>query len=382
MNLKLLNYLFISLFISFVFAISEDEIAIANSDVTASDLEGDCKDIASLVRGTKILKCLVNDKQKISTLEIFNIKYQTTIDDIGKLTDIENLRVVYESSCFIYTGMYNITSYSPLENLKKLTYYHEDSAIPFHPVSREKYSIILKAKISSLKKLKFNNLVVYDDDIEQIVSQFQNIEELEFEKCLFNHKNNDYEGFKELKHLKILTIGNTTSVGSRLEKIPNVFSLKDLKKLNLPYNTITVIPSDIKNLKNLEYLNLQNNYLEKIPEEISVLTKLEYLNLQRNRIDDIIPESLNKLSNLKYIYLDNNRNIQGKTLINDSLIECKYQSNYSLCKAKDMSCFVKDYKYENCDNTSEIPISTNDQCGKEYGRCPSGDGSMPETLNK
>jgi len=61
-----------------------------------------------------------------------------------------------------------------------------------------------------------------------------------------------------------------------LHSIPKeIFSLVNLKELNLGFNSITNIPSEIKNLKKLEVLFLQGNELAMIPTEIYMLRKLK-----------------------------------------------------------------------------------------------------------
>lgn len=139
-------------------------------------------------------------------------------------------------------------------------------------------------------------------------------------------------------------------------------------------------------MKNLSHLSLKKNLLEKIPKALGKLEKLELLDLDFNKINDDLPETLNNLLNLKEIYLDNNENIKGKTLVNDNLVTCEYNKNYQLCKVMDMKC-LENYSFEPCsphdaapdnngnndeDEDIETIISTDFNCGKGKGICPSG----------
>lgn len=61
--------------------------------------------------------------------------------------------------------------------------------------------------------------------------------------------------------------------------------------------------------------------------------------------------------------------ISGKTLTNDSIESCSYTQTRNLCIAKDMPC-LENYELKKCLD-ADIPISSDGQCGKDHGRCPS-----------
>ena len=68
-----------------------------------------------------------------------------------------------------------------------------------------------------------------------------------------------------------------------LTEIPEaIFSLTNLRTLNLYDNQITEIPKAIANLSNLKTLNLYNNKINHISEEITSLSELETLDLRKN----------------------------------------------------------------------------------------------------
>jgi len=63
-------------------------------------------------------------------------------------------------------------------------------------------------------------------------------------------------------------------------------------------------------------------------------------------------------------YLYGNINIKGKTLINDSLEDCRYDPNYTLCMPKDMKC-MEEGLYHVCTEEDEIETDE-DECDQIY----------------
>lgn len=86
-----------------------------------------------------------------------------------------------------------------------------------------------------------------------------------------------------------------------------LFTLSQLKILDVRNNLIQEIPAEIGDLRNLEILDLRSNSLSELPYEISFLNKLEEINIQDNNIKELPSEIIN-LSNLKRI------NVQGNPL--------------------------------------------------------------------
>ncbi|OUM67170.1 carbohydrate-binding module family 18 protein, partial [Piromyces sp. E2] len=74
-------------------------------------------------------------------------------------------------------------------------------------------------------------------------------------------------------------------------------------------------------------------------------------------------------------YLQQNIDIKGQVLTNKSLEKCYYNKNYNLCVVKEVKCelLTSMDEYSLCsNNTIEEKESTNGKCGKDYGKCPSG----------
>ena len=65
--------------------------------------------------------------------------------------------------------------------------------------------------------------------------------------------------------------------------------------LDLRWNQLTVIPSDVTMLSNLSILELSENLITSIPEHITHLTKLRILELNQNQLTTI-PDHISSLS--------------------------------------------------------------------------------------
>ena len=89
----------------------------------------------------------------------------------------------------------------------------------------------------------------------------------------------------------------------RLKQIPpKVFSMHNLRKLDLGRNFIDSIPPEIGTLVKLEELNLHRNRIRVVPAEIGQLTRLRRINLSRNPILEL-PDEMCNLVNLEEMIL-------------------------------------------------------------------------------
>jgi hypothetical protein len=85
-----------------------------------------------------------------------------------------------------------------------------------------------------------------------------------------------------------------------------IYELYKETRLNLAYEELTTLPSEIGNLSNLHILFLDNNQITSLPTEIGDLSQLHTLWLNNNRIK-ILPPEIGNLSNLRELWLDNNQ---------------------------------------------------------------------------
>jgi len=78
---------------------------------------------------------------------------------------------------------------------------------------------------------------------------------------------------------------------------PELFTLTDIKTLNLSYMHLTTFPPEIGQMTNLVALHMCCGDLQSIPPEIGQMTNLVQLTLQSNRLTSIPSE----ISNLKHL---------------------------------------------------------------------------------
>ena len=139
------------------------------------------------------------------------------------------------------------------------------------------------------------------------------------EKILSNlyKKNNTKEQFlhgiplneKELLNLEYLNLE-----WQHITISPILFNLKNVKKINLKYNSFSRNPysenwkflSDINNFKKLEEIYLKKTYFTEMPINIARLDKLIILSIENNINLKSIPKEFILLKNLKIISLKGN----------------------------------------------------------------------------
>lgn len=83
--------------------------------------------------------------------------------------------------------------------------------------------------------------------------------------------------------------------------------LTKLEYLDLGYNELSELPSDIWGLSTLRYLSLSNNNLtEPLPNNIGNFGALKWLDLSSNSLSGYVPESLGSVRGLRFLNLSNN----------------------------------------------------------------------------
>jgi len=201
----------------------------------------------------------------------------------------------------------------------------------------------------SIKELK--NLLKLDlsyNDISKLPDDMSVLENIVYLDLTINEIVEIPETIKQLNNLETFKISSKYG-SSTLNEIPeNLKYLENLKELEITNENIKEIPDYIKEFKNLKYLDLSDNYITEIPESLKELKNLETLYLISNDIE-ILPDFLNYL-NLKDVNFAYNNNLRGKTLTNDSLVDCYYYST-KLCIADvNMKCIKSGYSnFDPCD---------------------------------
>jgi Leucine-rich repeat (LRR) protein len=87
---------------------------------------------------------------------------------------------------------------------------------------------------------------------------------------------------------------------------PSIGAFKSVRKLNFNNNQIDSISTGISNLVRLEEISLYNNKLKNIPEAIYSLPSLKIIDLYYNDISKADPR-LGEMKNLEILYLANNK---------------------------------------------------------------------------
>lgn len=108
------------------------------------------------------------------------------------------------------------------------------------------------------------------------------------------------KNIKVLPFLKSIRISNNC-----LSSFPSFIFIQKIQKLNLSYNYISEIPSNILILNNLKELNLSDNMIRSFPKELCLLSRLQKLDLSNNSINNI-PNEIYKLINLEFLDLSKN----------------------------------------------------------------------------
>ncbi|XP_048207519.1 leucine-rich repeat-containing protein 40 isoform X2 [Perognathus longimembris pacificus] len=95
---------------------------------------------------------------------------------------------------------------------------------------------------------------------------------------------------------------------NHLSEIPKrIVELKEMvSDVNLSFNKLSFISSELCMLQKLTFLDLRSNFLNSLPEEMESLTRLQTINLSFNRFK-IFPEVLYHVSTLETILISNNQ---------------------------------------------------------------------------
>ncbi|RNA28663.1 leucine-rich repeat-containing 59 [Brachionus plicatilis] len=92
-----------------------------------------------------------------------------------------------------------------------------------------------------------------------------------------------------------------------LEKIPikEILEFPKIKRLNLSFNNLSNLPSDISKLQHIKEIDLSKNHLQSLPENIGSLVNLKCLDLLGNQLKSL-PESFSELKSLQWLDLKDN----------------------------------------------------------------------------
>ena len=197
---------------------------------------------------------------------------------------------------------------------------------------------ILKKSCATLKSLTLNNLpndcrvCIYDLFNRLQLDQYNQLEVLALsrmykDECYIRLADNVAFPFN-ITHLTLYGIG-LVAVPDTIRKLKSLThlslanniitkmdclvenekeTLKNLVKLDMRENLLTVVPQEIERLSRLKVLDFSNNCLKKtIPDTIANLHGLTELLLQWNRLESVPTEALCQLKSLKVLDLSHNK---------------------------------------------------------------------------
>jgi Leucine-rich repeat (LRR) protein len=166
--------------------------------------------------------------------------------------------------------------------LREIAVNNPDSVVELHLDYKNYY--LAKDCLKSFKKLNRLSLRGFPSVDMDILSNFKSLRELTIEGDSLKEIP---EGIGEIKTLE--SVGFTGPI----ERVPNsLYTLTNLKVLDLGATNISEISSQIKNLLNLETLNIGYTEITKIPKEIFELQKLNDLTLP----DTLVPFKIGTLN--------------------------------------------------------------------------------------
>jgi len=268
--------------------------------------------LGTLGKGT--FKDLKNLKElKVNAIELS----QDNIDEISTLSNLESLSLNY---CHFN----NVTDFSSLSNLKKVSYLSSVHG-------PNDYEVVPVEFVNQFKNVK----QIYVDNTSNIdYKQYINLENLRFD-----HEE-DTSFLKDYKNLKYLFCGPTND----LSVLEYVDSLEELVlKFDIPSHGYASFPYENSNFKFSENSNMM------------------YLFIYGVRITNENMAEILKLKNLKYIHFEK----CNFSLLNDEYFlelkafqnRCPFTVEYYSCYFKDGFSLLDDVNNSDCDNFTSVIIT-------------------------
>ena len=157
---------------------------------------------------------------------------------------------------------------------------------------------VLPEAVCYLRDLSY--LDVSWHQIHTIPAEVRNMSHLHTLRMRGNFLKHVSEGIAECKKLQYLDLTGAMKLNSVIP--PEIYSLSELKILDLTNNYFTELSSDIIGLKKLKKFVMRRNALLRLPDEIFHLDSLESLDVSENYLIEI-PATVKELKTLKHLYL-------------------------------------------------------------------------------
>ncbi|WP_028888338.1 leucine-rich repeat domain-containing protein [Tenacibaculum ovolyticum] len=236
--------------------------------------------------------------------------------------DIKNLIVII--TLFLFTNKIisqNDGYYSTYFNAKK-----ESNKVKILDITDEVIDNSLYT-FTNLKELRLIDCKI--DSIKDGIINLSNLEVISIRTSQLKFISDNLSGLKKIKKIQItgsqlelldfsnnniskfkLNLSNSIEYinlsGNDMNYIPNeIFDICNLKILNLRFNKIKTLDSNIRKLTKLRKLLLGKNNISFLPNELYLVKQLEELELRDNSLSQV-SEKLTKMESLKYLDLSRN----------------------------------------------------------------------------
>lgn len=266
------------------------------------------KSLVTLNLSKNCLNTLPSSMTKLVDLEELDISLNVKIQiDLPFWRELKKLKKLLMVSCEINTFPTNLLT---LENLEYLTL--EANEISLIPKDICDQDINILCNLTKLT-VTHNNLSTIDGICKIVKLTYLNLS--------YNYISEIPSEIENLCNLKTLKLRS-----NNIKSFECLSSLVQLEYLDLSFNRIESFPRKFGSLIQLKTLNLSRNSISEIPTEIKLITKLENLHLSKNPIVDIEP--LCSLTNLKILNLMYNEICHFKCLSSlEKLIELDLHSS-------------------------------------------------------
>ena len=146
----------------------------------------------------------------------------------------------------------------------------------------------------NLKELNISRVELTTQNMNDI-KEFQNIESVSFNKCMFIEEND----LSMLSNLRKLSFNNCY-----IENYEFLKNLKQIETLSIanPYNSAIIDLNFLNNAKDLEYLILDKNEILNFSSLINN-NKIKYLSLLWTKLPDDYVTTINQMPNLRTLFI-------------------------------------------------------------------------------
>ncbi|XP_050429442.1 protein flightless-1 [Adelges cooleyi] len=254
---------------------------------------------------------------KLGKLEHLSIAHNNIEKLHGELTDLCSLRtLIARHNCIKSSGIPPELFCNNDSSTELTTLDLSHNRLTRIPEGLESSSCLLVLnlshnRISSIPNQLFVHLTdllsldLSNNDLQTLPPQMRRLTNLQ--TLILNNNPLDHFQLRQLPSMKNLTMLHMRNTHRNLTNMPpSLESLTALTDLDLSCNQLPKVPDALYTLINLKRLNLSSNVITELSLALEVWQELEVLQLSDNELTSL-PSSLCKLSNLKRLYINYNK---------------------------------------------------------------------------